>query len=133
MKKLSVGFVLVAVMAVAGALPAGAAPTNGNSARELELACSGDNVLILVQWETESAAAFDVEAGNGRQYVLSSVDFRVFAGDPPVGDPIIEQTKTWGQRNGYNERLTCSGSTVDKDPATGDEFTAVFDVVLAGK
>jgi hypothetical protein len=120
-------------MVVAGALPVGAAPTNGNSARVLELDCDGEDVVVLVQWESESAAAFDVAGANGRRYVLSSVEFRVFAGDPPVGDPIFETTKTWGNRNGYNERLVCTGSTVDEDPTTGELFTAEFDVVLAGK
>jgi hypothetical protein len=134
MKRLTLVVAMTTTLLVASALPVGAAPTNGNSARQLTLECDGgESVVVLVQWETESAVAFDIAAGNGRQYVLSSLVFSVFAGDPPEGEPIFVQTKTWGQRNGYSERLNCTGSSVEVDPATGDVFTAGIDLVLASK
>jgi hypothetical protein len=130
MRRLSVGFVLVVVLLVVMALPVGAAPTNGNSARNLTLDCNGGGpVVVSVQWETESAAVFDIAEGNGRQYVLSSAHFSVFDSSNNL---VFDSEKHWGKRTGYNERMTCTGSAEDVGP-TGEVFTAKFEVVLAGK
>lgn len=101
--------VLVALMVVT-ALPAGAAPRNGNSATEIELDCGEDGLVpVLVQFETGSAAVFDVNAEvNGRTYVLSELEDRIV--DSATGELLAASARTWGLRKGYSETFTCTGT-----------------------
>ncbi len=127
MQRLLLPCLLAGAMVVTVAVPGMAAPERGNSAFELDLECDGPDVTILVQFFTGSAAVFELAEGNGRQYVLSYVFETI---DTPDGALTYE--KTWGQRKGYSEELTCSGEA-EFDWPGGGTATAEFDVVLAGK
>jgi hypothetical protein len=137
MRRLSLVLALVAAAAlvVAAAFPAGAAPARTGT--PLALDCGDDGIIpVLVQFESNGVPVFELEEGNGRQYVISDLHFRVWEGnlasEPEEGDPVFEEMKTWGKRNGYNETLTCSGSLVQSFDPEGT-FTSFFDVVLSGK
>lgn len=136
MRKLSLVLALVAVSMAAASLPAWGAPSNTGTEVNLDCEETGQ-VAVLVQFESSGAAVFDAALeGNGRRYVLSFLDFRGYLGDfgddEPAVDPDFAETKTWGERKGYNATLTCSGSIVLIDPAVGP-FTSFFDLVLSGK
>ena len=134
MRRLSLVLALVAALVVAAALPAGAAPAKTGTELDLECEDPDPDITVLVQFESSAAAVFDLES-NGRRYVLSGLDFRVWAGDlasePTVGDPVFQEMKTWGKRIGYNETLTCKGSLVQTFPE--GTFTSFFDIVASGK
>lgn len=139
MRRLAFVLALLALSAASmvAALPALAAPENGNSATDLVLDCGVDGtVTVLVQFATGSAAVFDTAQGNGRQYAVSSYDDRAYAGDwdtePSGVEPDFAFAKTWGTRNGYGGSLACSGRYVVTDEVYGT-FTGFFDVVLAFK
>ena len=137
MRRLSLVLALAAAL-VAAALPAGAAPHNGNSATEIEVDCGeGGTFTVLVQNRTSSVAVFDAALeSNGRKYVLSSLDDRIYLGefdDEPAGDPDLQFLQTWGERRGYSERLTCTGGPVPGFDASVGPFTEFFDVVVSGK
>ena len=110
MRKLPLLGVLVVASVVAAALPAEAAPRHGNSATEITLLCDDDvEVHGLVQFETGSAAVFAADmAIHGRQYVLSHLEDRIV--DSETDELLLASEKSWGQRKGFTETLTCTGS-----------------------
>ncbi len=129
---------LVALVLVVTAVPAGAAPSNGNSAVELNMDCGEDGFLpVLVQFDTSAAAAFGVES-NGREYVLSFLDFRGYLGpteltsEDGAGEPFIAGAREWGKRNGFTRSFDCSGRYA-QDLGDGTWFSSFFEVTLSAK
>lgn len=136
MSRFALVLALVSALVMTAALPAGAAPARTGTPLDLDCGAGGA-VSVLVQFESNASAVFDLADGNGRRYVLSELDFRVYAGawdrgdEGGAGDPVFAEMKTWGNRTGYGERLDCSGWIVQEYPE--GIFTSFFDVALSGK
>lgn len=127
------GFVLLTMTV----LPAQAAPENGHWAVEISIDCDGlGQVPVLLQFDPSGAALFDVAQGNGRQYVQTYYDVRIYSGVhqvEPASDPVFAAEKEYGNRYGFSEFLDCSGSPVLTFPGVAGYFTAFFEVGLATK
>ena len=137
MRRLPLVGALAAALLVVSALPGLAAPSNGG-AIEFDLDCGDDGeITILVQFSTSSAAVFDGELeSNGRSYVLSELDDRIYLGEfttEPAGDPDFAFFKAWGKRTGYRHTITCEGSFVWFEPSIDSWVSEFFDVEAKAK
>jgi hypothetical protein len=100
----------IAATAAAGTPPSGQGLTGLASEGITSLTCPGTSITAddVVVPRGGGAATWTTVDGDGRMYVLQSINASGTL-TPPVGDPIpISFSKTWGNKTGRSETLTCT-------------------------